>query len=153
MKKVAFYIVLLLSALLIWLPQQNTVTFKNENILLKTKDSEFMLEVELALTPRQQELGLMHRTRMADNHGMLFVFDPPKNISMWMKDTKLPLDMFFIDERGSIVYIAENAEPESTRTISSNREIKAVLELKGASAQSKKIAIGDRVVAPFFIHE
>ena len=90
--------------------------------------------VEVAASPSEQERGLMMRTSLAPDTGMIFPFDPPKFASFWMKDTLIPLDLFFIRADGSIDRIAENAAPESLEPIVSGGEVAAVLELAGGSA-------------------
>lgn len=90
--------------------------------------------VEVAATPSEQERGLMMRTSLAPDRGMIFPFNPPKFASFWMKDTLIPLDLFFIRADGSIDHIAENAIPESLEPIVSGGEVAAVLELAGGTA-------------------
>lgn len=76
----------------------------------------------------------MMRTSLAPDRGMIFPFNPPKFASFWMKDTLIPLDLFFIRADGSIDHIAENAIPESLEPIVSGGEVAAVLELAGGTA-------------------
>ena len=90
--------------------------------------------VEVAATPSEQERGLMMRTSLAPDRGMIFPFNPPKFASFWMKDTLIPLDLFFIRADGSIDHSAENAAPESLEPIVSGGEVAAVLELAGGTA-------------------
>lgn len=104
-------------------------------------------EVEVARTPQEQENGLMFRRKLAPNHGMLFLFSPPRDVGMWMKNTYVPLDMFFI-RGGKIVRIAENATPESLKLISSGQPVSAVLEVPGGTAQRIGVKAGDKVVMP-----
>ena len=65
----------------------------------------FTVQAELAATPDQRARGLMFRERLADNHGMLFVFEQPAQICMWMKNTPLPLAVAFVDARGAIINV------------------------------------------------
>ncbi|QJQ31149.1 DUF192 domain-containing protein [Sphingomonas lacunae] len=90
--------------------------------------------VEVAATTAEQQRGLMMRTSLAPDRGMIFPFDPPKAASFWMKDTLIPLDLLFIRADGSIDRIAENTPPESLEPIVSGGEVAAVLELAGGSA-------------------
>lgn len=90
--------------------------------------------VEVAATPSEQQRGLMMRTSLAPDRGMIFPFDPPKFASFWMKDTLIPLDLFFIRTDGTIDRIAENTVPESLEPVVSGGEVAAVLELAGGTA-------------------
>ncbi len=90
--------------------------------------------VELARTQDEQSRGLMFRTELPENGGMLFPFSTPKIASFWMKDTFIPLDIFFIRADGSIDRIAENTIPQSLEPIVSGGEVSAVLELAGGTA-------------------
>ena len=87
----------------------------------------------------------MFRTELAAGHGMLFVFSKPQTITMWMKNTYLPLDMIFIKKSGEILSIAENTTPLSREVISSHGEAGAVLEVPAGTAKRIGAAPGDRV--------
>lgn len=90
--------------------------------------------VEVARTEEEQTRGLMFRTSLPADGGMLFPFPKPKIASFWMKNTLVPLDMFFIRADGSIDRIAENTIPESLEPVVSGGEVSAVLELPGGTA-------------------
>jgi uncharacterized protein len=90
--------------------------------------------VEVARTPEEQARGLMFRTELAPDRGMIFPFNPPKFASFWMKNTLVPLDMFFIRSDGSIDRIAENTVPENLEPVVSGGEVSLVLELAGGTA-------------------
>src|SRR4051794_35796064 len=115
-----------------------------------TKSGVQMFSVEMATTSEEKETGLMYRKELADGKGMLFDFSPEQQVSMWMKNTFIPLDMIFIRADGRILRIAENTEPQSTRIIPSNGLAKGVLEVIGGTARKYGIAPGDRVVHPLF---
>jgi len=107
-------------------------------------------QVEVASTSTQQEKGLMFRTDIPDNGGMLFWPYPagggaPKEASFWMKNTPSPLDIIFIRANGTIARIAENAIPEDETPIASGEPVGAVLELKGGRSSALGIAEGDKV--------
>jgi uncharacterized membrane protein (UPF0127 family) len=107
--------------------------------------------VELALSPDQQEQGLMQRPSLAARGGMLFPFARERRISIWMRDTMIPLDIVFIRKDGIIIHIAKNAVPYSLKKISSGKPVLAVLELKGGISDSLSIAVGNKVhYASFF---
>ena len=101
--------------------------------------------VEEARTPAQLEQGLMWRDHLAPDHGMLFIFPKPQVARMWMKDTRISLDMLFIDTAGKVLYIAHNTEPENYTTITAGVPVKAVLELPGGTCKKKGINVGDKV--------
>lgn len=103
------------------------------------------LSIELALTPEQQEKGLMHRARLAPGEGMLFPFLPPRSVSFWMKDTLVPLDLLFIAPDGRIARIAAGAKPQDLSPLFADVPVAAVLELGGGQARALGIGEGDRV--------
>ncbi|WP_447757468.1 DUF192 domain-containing protein [Sphingopyxis fribergensis] len=90
--------------------------------------------IEVARTDEEQARGLMFRTSLPADGGMLFPFPKPKIASFWMKNTLIPLDMIFIRADGSIDRIAENTIPESLEPVVSGGEVSAVLELAGGTA-------------------
>jgi uncharacterized membrane protein (UPF0127 family) len=115
-----------------------------------TKNGVHVFSVEMATTEEEKSTGLMYRKELPDGKGMLFDFSPEQQISMWMKNTFIPLDMIFIRADGRILRIAENTEPQSTRIISSGGLAKGVLEVIAGTAQKYGIAPGDRVAHPLF---
>jgi uncharacterized protein len=115
-----------------------------------TKAGVRTFTVEVAKTEKERETGLMYRKEMADDRGMLFDFSPEQQVSMWMKNTILSLDMIFIGGNGRITRIAENTEPQSLKIISSGGPAKGVLEVVAGTAKKYGIAPGDQVVHPLF---
>lgn len=113
---------------------------------IKTSVQQHVFKVELALDEGSQAQGLMFRRSMPDDHGMLFVYDREQSISMWMKNTVLPLDMLFVKRDGTIANIAKRTEPFSERVISSFGPVYGVLELNGGTADRLSIKVGDRVL-------
>ncbi len=101
--------------------------------------------VEIARTPREQQVGLMFRTAVAANGGMLFVWPRPQASQMWMENTLVPLDMVFIGADGAIASIAENTVPRSLAIISSNGAAAATLELQGGLTEHLGISVCDKV--------
>ncbi|MBO9698261.1 MAG: DUF192 domain-containing protein [Sphingopyxis sp.] len=93
-----------------------------------------VFNVEVARTDEEQARGLMFRTGLPADGGMLFPFEKPRIASFWMKNTLIPLDMVFIRADGSIDRIAENSIPESLEPVVSGGEVSAVLELAGGTA-------------------
>ena len=82
---------------------------------IATKSGVQVFSVEMATTEEEKRTGLMYRKELADGKGMLFDFNPEQEISMWMKNTYVSLDMIFIRADGRILRIAENTEPLSTK--------------------------------------
>ncbi|MGT2436426.1 DUF192 domain-containing protein [Bradyrhizobium betae] len=115
-----------------------------------TRNGVQVFSVEIATTEKEKETGLMYRKELADGKGMLFDFNPEQEVSMWMKNTYVSLDMIFIRADGRILRIAENTEPMSTRIISSQGPARAVLEVVAGTAQKYGIRPGDRVGHPLF---
>lgn len=106
----------------------------------------FIFNVELARTEQEQRHGLMFRTHMAADHGMLFDFGSEQPISMWMKNTYMPLDMFFIGEDGRIHNIVSDTTPESLTPINSDGEVRYVLEVNAGTAARTGIVAGDYMI-------
>ena len=119
-------------------------------LTMETARGRFEFMVEMAETPSTWQQGLQRRRHLAADAGMLFNFHQPRVVSMWMKDTLIPLDMIFIDERGAVVNVAENTVPLSPATISSNGPVLAVLEVNAGTAARLGVRPGDRVVHPLF---
>jgi uncharacterized protein len=117
---------------------------------IATRNGVQMFSVEIATTDEEKQTGLMYRKELADGKGMLFDFNPEQEISMWMKNTYVSLDMIFIRADGRILRIAENTEPLSTKIISSRGQARAVLEVVAGTAQKYGIRPGDRVSHPLF---
>ncbi|MDR2875071.1 MAG: DUF192 domain-containing protein [Methylobacillus sp.] len=101
--------------------------------------------VEVAATPAQQERGLMFRTRMGANEGMIFPMEPPRPAAFWMKDTLIPLDIIFIGTDGRILNIVADAKPRDETPLYSAGDVSAVLEINGGGAARRGIKVGDEV--------
>ncbi len=109
------------------------------------------IKLEVAQTPQQQAMGLMFRTSLADDRGMLFPFEPPQPVGFWMKNTKIPLDMVFL-RNGEVKAIAANVPPCTTATCPSYGPdvlIDQVIELRGGRAAELGLKVGDRVSVKF----
>lgn len=114
-------------------------------LTIATLDKTHAFRVEVARTPQQQAQGLMFRTAMGPDEGMLFPYDTPHVLSFWMKNTVLSLDLIFIDEQRRIINVAENATPYSEASIVSAAPGIAVLELNGGRARELGIVAGNKV--------
>jgi uncharacterized membrane protein (UPF0127 family) len=111
---------------------------------------ETPIEVEIAEAPKEKEVGLMFRTELPDGRGMLFPYGEPREVTMWMRNTYIPLDMVFIRADGVVHRIEARAEPLSERIISSEGPVAAVLEMAGGAAERLGLKAGDRVRHPYF---
>jgi uncharacterized membrane protein (UPF0127 family) len=121
-----------------------------QSLEIVTKSGVKMFSVEIAKTEKERETGLMYRKELADGRGMLFDFAPEQMVSMWMKNTFIPLDMIFVGADGRVTRIAENTEPQSLAIISSGAPAKGVIEVIAGTARKYGIAQGDQVIHPLF---
>jgi uncharacterized membrane protein (UPF0127 family) len=112
------------------------------------KKVKHVLEVWLADNPQRQSQGLMFVRALPALRGMLFVHPGPQPISMWMKNTYIPLDMVFIDARGLIQQIVEQTKPHSLEIIRAREPALAVLEIAGGEAKKLGLHPGQRVIHP-----
>lgn len=118
---------------------------RREPLTLVIAGIEHAFEVEIASTPEEKAMGLMFRTNLADNAGMLFPYSPPQEATMWMRNTYIALDMVFIRADGVVHRIESRTEPFSERVIASRGAVAAVLELKAGMAEQLGLKPGDRV--------
>jgi uncharacterized protein len=110
-----------------------------------------VINLEVTQTPQQQALGLMYRTSLPDNRGMLFRFEPPQPVSFWMQNVKIPLDMIFL-RQGVVQAISSNVPPCTANPCPSygpNTTIDQVIELRGGRAAELGLKVGDRVTIQF----
>jgi uncharacterized protein len=123
---------------------------KIEPLSITTEADVSLFTVEIADTDALRERGLMFRQRLPEDRGMLFDFGQPRPVSMWMKNTYIPLDMLFIRADGVIAYIAENTTPKSLDAVGVQEPVLAVLELAGGTAKKRGIRAGDVVYHRLF---
>ena len=116
-------------------------------LVVATRTGPHSFTIEVADDDLERAAGLMHRQSMPDDRGMLFVFQGPRPLSFWMKNTPMPLDLLFIAEGGRIAAILPG-EPYSIAPISPGAPARYVLELKAGTAERKGIARGDLVSHP-----
>ncbi len=121
-----------------------------QTLEIASKTGVHTFAVEIVDNDAARERGLMFRKSLPEGQGMLFDFKTEQPVNFWMKNTYIPLDMLFIRQDGSILRIAENTTPLSTRIISSGGPVRAVLELIGGTARKLGIAPGDRVAYRIF---
>lgn len=133
---------------------QNTQVTQNTNkgqqlpiSAIAVLPSGIKIELEVAKTPQQQQMGLMYRPALPDNRGMLFEFPSPQPVSFWMKNVPVKLDMVFM-HKGVVEYITDSAPPcaqEPCSTYGPNKLINQVIELRAGRAAELKLKVGDRV--------
>lgn len=114
-------------------------------LVIETDDGSHSFIVEMVDEPEEIRRGLMDRTEMGPDAGMIFDFGTPREASMWMKNTILPLDMLFLQPDGHIVAIARNTVPGSLAQINPGVPVKGVLELNAGRSAELGIEPGDTV--------
>mgnify|MGYP003675055678 CR=1 FL=1 len=126
------------------------ITFTKEGdleILKKGSDSLLVrLNIEIAETDYETQTGLMYRSGMEDDQGMLFIFPDEAMHSFYMKNTQFPLDLIFIKADSTIGSIQENARPFDERGLSSKVPVQFVLEVNAGLSLKRDLEIGDKVV-------
>ena len=121
--------------------------FRKNGELVITSDSgqQVKIDIQIAKTEFDRQLGLMYRKSMEENQGMLFIFPDVQVRSFWMRNTEIPLDMIFISPSKTILNIAKNTTPYADISYSSSGPAKYVLEVKGGFADRHNISSGDVV--------
>ena len=119
-----------------------------ERVDLRSELGQARFSVEVADTPRERSLGLMHRETMPRSAGMLFVYEKPQPVSFWMRNTLIPLDMIFMDKRGVVQRVHENAVPLDETGIDGGDDIQFVLEINGGLAGRLGIVEGAELRHP-----
>ncbi|MEX0371418.1 MAG: DUF192 domain-containing protein [Tateyamaria sp.] len=104
--------------------------------------------VEIADNDASRAQGLMHRTEMGASEGMLFVYDQPRSLSFWMRNTLIPLDMLFIDPTGTVAKVHHEAVPLDETPIFGGDGLTHVLEINGGLARDLGIMAGAQVRHP-----
>jgi uncharacterized protein len=103
-------------------------------------------QVEVMRNDEQRAKGLMFRQYLPEDRGMLFDFDREQLVTMWMRNTFIPLDMVFIKADGTVHHIHERARPQDETTISSQGNVRFVLEINGGQASKLGLKAGDKVI-------
>jgi uncharacterized membrane protein (UPF0127 family) len=126
-------------------------SFEESALTVDAAEGEFEFQVEMAVSPEQRSQGLMFRESLEEDRGMLFDFGRLQPVSMWMRNTYVPLDMLFIDADGRITQIAQHTQPLSDAVVASREPVRAVLELRAGVSAKLGIKPGDRVIHPMFV--
>ncbi|MDY7002410.1 MAG: DUF192 domain-containing protein [Cyanobacteriota bacterium] len=117
-------------------------------ITAKAHISNQIINLEVAKTPQEKAIGLMYRTKLADDRGMLFSFDPPRKVKFWMKNCLISLDIIFINS-GIVQAIAENVPPclaDPCPTYGPDVLVDRVIEVRGRRAKELGLKVGDRIM-------
>lgn len=130
--------------------QQAEGGIRLETLEILSGDKRHRFRIEMARTDADRARGLMFRQSMPADQGMLFDFERDQMVSMWMRNTFIPLDMLFVFADGRIHRIEHRTEVQSERTISSGVPVRAVLELNAGVSERLGIKSGDRLVHPMF---
>jgi len=130
------------------LPLDRATAAGTDTLVLKTESGDHSYTVEIADTDRERATGLMFRGSLPEKSGMIFLYDPPQRVGMWMRNTYIPLDMVFITAEGTVRRVEADTEPFSTDLIRSGSEVAAVLELNAGQAAKIGVKPGDRVIFP-----
>ena len=143
----AFVVAALVCAMTVMSP---AYALRRESMILVAGGVEKKISVEITESSEEKARGLMFRTSLADDQGMLFFYDTPQDITMWMRNTYISLDMVFIRADGVIQRIEARTEPLSESIISSGGNVVACLELAGGAAERMGLKAGDRVLHKLF---
>lgn len=114
-------------------------------LTIETRTGEVALRVQVADTDARRQTGLMFRKSMPETEGMLFVFQPMRQVAFWMKNTFIPLDLLFVDGDGTVVSIARDTVPFSLDPIPSEGPVRAVLEINAGASARLGITEGDHL--------
>ena len=126
-----------------------TYTFKKEGELVFTKPDDKVIskiDIEIADNDDKRMLGLMYRTSMQENQGMLFIFPYEAEQSFWMKNTVLALDMIFVNSKMEIVKIHHNTTPFSEQSYTSGKPAEYVIEVNAGYTNKMGIKEGDKII-------
>lgn len=123
-------------------PKNNSISSAHQVVI-----DGIYIDVEIADTPAEQEQGLSGRQNLAENTGMLFVFDHPSLYSFWMKDMNFPLDFIWIDQSWKIIDITKNVSPDTyPQTFQPQQPAQYIIELNANWTTSHNIKIGDKIL-------
>lgn len=120
--------------------------FDSDVLIIAAQRACHRFDVYLAVTRTQQTRGLMHVRELADDAGMLFLYTDSDYVSMWMKNTYIPLDIAFARNDGTIVNVARHTEPLSLESIASAEPVNYVLELNAGTTERLGIDAGSRLL-------
>jgi uncharacterized membrane protein (UPF0127 family) len=139
-----------LVALFVWVFANSVMAAcRDDTVLLRGAWGQARFSIEVAETFNEKNIGLMNRPSMPSASGMLFLFDTPRPLSFWMRNTLIELDMLFVDSRGVVTHIHHRAQPHDETPILGGVGV-AVLEINGGLARSMGISVGTELRHNFF---
>ncbi len=150
------FVFLIFSTIMLIVPSDaftQSQKLESELVEITTERGKFSFQIEIADQPKERTIGLMNRSQLDPRGGMLFVFERPQIIQMWMKNTLISLDMIFIDAKGSVVDVAERTIPHSLATVASRQNASFVLELAGGMASFIGLQPGDVLKHRLFVSD
>jgi uncharacterized membrane protein (UPF0127 family) len=124
---------------------QSEMKMRRDTLTLHTASGAQRIDIEVAESDREKAYGLMFRQSLGDSEGMLFPYPTAHEITMWMRNTFISLDMIFIRADGIVHRIETDTEPHSERIVASEGDVTGVLEMKAGSARRLGLNVGDRV--------
>lgn len=127
-------------------PRGRTITPVRNVYFLSTKgDTISTAHVAIAISPMERDAGLMNVTKLPENEGMLFIFQKVQQLSFWMANTPLPLDIIFLDKNKKIIRIHHSAQPYSEKQLNSDGLALYVVEMNGGYCINHDITEGMKV--------
>lgn len=146
---VAFFTAALAAMAMAWLAATApALADEPERAVVVTAAGSHAFDVEIADRPGSRSRGLMYRRELGAREGMLFLYEDERHVSMWMRNTYIPLDMIFINAGGTVHRIEKDTEPFSEAIIESGERVLAVLEVRAGTAEAIGLKPGDRVEHP-----
>lgn len=124
---------------------RSEMKMRRDTLILHTASGAHRISIEVPESDREKSYGLMFRRSIGDDEGMLFPYPTAHEITMWMRNTYISLDMIFIRADGIVHRIETDTEPLSERVIASEGDVTGVLEMKAGSARRLGLKPGDRV--------
>lgn len=123
---------------------------RDDTVMLRGDWGIARFSVEIADTPAERAMGLMHRENLPQSGGMLFLYGRPQSLSFWMRNTLIELDMLFIDSAGIVQHIHHRAQPGDETSIHGGSGLIAVLEINGGLSERLGLTVGSEIQHPFF---
>lgn len=125
----------------------NNLQNYNSKLTIFDKNHQKITEFQVAkaITNEQKSYGLMNLKKLDSKYGMIFIFSTPRIVTMWMKNTYIPLDMIFIDKNNQIITIQKNTTPHSLEIISSQKKVTKVLEVNANLVDKFNIKVGHKI--------